>query len=158
MTQTYYTPIGSATGQKLVRIAERIQQAQEFEQSFIKLYGLKNMLPDAKNIVGGITIAEFTQRPSARLWLPFKLHTGMLAKNCYVPNVSTAAGKALIDEIKRIPVVGKAELLRIVGLPTGSYHVPRVDIHDEKSFIRIVFDDKHYYLDYKLPSDCVKQI
>jgi hypothetical protein len=158
MIQTYYAPIDSATGEKLIKVAERIQQAKQVEQAFIRLYGLKDMLPDAKNIVGGITIAEFTQRPSARLWLPFKLHTNMLAKNCYVPNVSTVAGKSLIDEIKRIPVVGKAELLRIVGLPVHNYHVPRVDIHDQKSFIRYVFDSKWFGEGYQCPSDCVKQI
>lgn len=157
MIHTYYTPTDSATGLKLTRVAERIRQAKEVEMAFMRLYGIKDLLPAADNIVGGLTIAEINIRPSMALWLPYKAGS-QIVKNGYYPNGSTVAGKALIDEIALIPVVRKAELLRILGLPVNSYHVPHVDVHDQKSFIRYRFDDKWYSSVYKCPQDCVKQI
>jgi hypothetical protein len=155
MIHTYYVPVDSATGQKLKALADRIAEARVAEAAFMRLYGVKAMLPGNGNIVGGASAIQIDIRPNPRRFLPVQ---GF--KNSYAPNRATLAGQEIEAEIKRIPVVRANELLALLNLPLGSYKVPQVDIHDEKSFIRYQFDAKWYpgMGEYVLPEDVIEKI
>jgi hypothetical protein len=159
MILTYYVPVDSATGQKLKALADRITEARAAEAAFMRLYGVKAMLPSYFHIIGGLEIAEFENRPAPNLWRPVK-SGNVTVKNAYFVNGHTKEGKELKKEISRIPRVRKDELLTLLNLPIGSYKVPTVDIHDEKSFIRYQFDAKWYpgLRGYVLPEDVIEKI
>lgn len=159
MIHTYYVPLDSATGQKLKALADRIAAARIAESTFMSIYGVKAMLPANGNIVGGASAVQIDTRPNPRQWIPVNgFRNGF--RNNYRPNGDTVAGQEVEAEIKRIPVVRANELLALLNLPLGSYKVPQVDIHDEKSFIRYRFDTKWYpgMNGYVLPEYVVKQI
>ncbi|MDD3037923.1 hypothetical protein [Bacteroides sp.] len=142
----------SKTGAKLNELCQRGDKCQDAVIAFLDKYGFKQYRPSRISYVGGISSCGAPVSPvDTKVW-----KESGCGVNEWMPKLNCKEGKAIMEEIKSLPIVDIDELNNVVGYEGNHFKSASIGFSGDKAneeYFGFVVVDKWKA---KIPSDCVE--
>ena len=144
----YKTLKDSETGKKFAEINKRGDVCHAALKAFLDKYGFQKYRPSRISYIGGISSCVNPLSPlDTKMWK----NSGYGA-NEWMPKLSSKQGKAIMAEIKALPIVDIDELNAVVGYEGNGLKSSHIGFSSENnSYFGFILSDKW---GVKPPADC----
>lgn len=112
-------PADSPCGQELTKLTQAIEQVENAASQFALKMGAVQYEPSERTGAGGVGMFYFAQEPDTDAWEEVDVvrdEESDTELHAAIPNESTEAGRAIIDEHAHLPMVPARTILEAIGL------------------------------------------